>query len=56
MLRAFSPVVTARPDRKKTNTLRNNLPLPPGPRGLPMLGSLQLLIKDAHLAINSVAR
>ena len=56
MLRAFSPVVTAMPDRKKTNTLRNNLPLPPGPRGLPMLGSLQLLIKDAHLAINSVAR
>ena len=48
-------MVTAPPHRKRTKTLQNSLPLPPGPRGLPMLGSLHLLVKDAHLAINRIA-
>ena len=40
----------------KIDTGESNLPLPPGPRGLPVLGSLHLLTKDAHQAINQIAR
>lgn len=31
-------------------------PLPPGPRGLPLLGSAHCLIKDTHLAIDRIAQ
>ncbi len=48
-------MVTAPPNRKRTETLKNRLPLPPGPRGLPLLGSLHLLTKDTHQAVNRIA-
>ena len=40
----------------RIDTGESNLPLPTGPRGLPVLGSLHLLTKDTHQAINQIAR
>ncbi|XP_076312336.1 cytochrome P450 18a1-like isoform X1 [Tachypleus tridentatus] len=34
----------------------SRLPLPPGPRGLPLLGSLPFLGRDFHLTLTSLAR
>lgn len=34
----------------------SSLPLPPGPRGLPLLGSLPALRRDPHISLNRIAQ